>query len=89
MRIKFVIVSTLVFMGACNQNLSDAQKFAIANPGDVFGALAKAESGINVGCSTLRENYNVAKNLAAAKSASITERSLPGRYESVLKRYKC
>ncbi len=70
--------------------VTDAEKFAKANPGDVYGVLARAEAGNkNVSCTSLRESAKIANTLASKKTATITELSLPGRYQGVLKRYGC
>ncbi len=89
--IKKTILSLGMFftVSACMPT-SDAEKFAKVNPGDVYGILAKAEAGDkNVSCAEIRQGSQTANALATKKIANITELSLPGRYQGVLKRYGC
>ncbi len=79
----------LLLISACMPT-SEAEKFAKANPGDVYGILAKAEAGDkNVSCTEIRQGAQTANALATKKIANITELSLPGRYQGVSKRYGC
>ncbi len=89
--LKKIIISlgTLLTVSACMPT-SEAEKFAKANPGDVYGILAKAEAGEKgVSCTEIKQGAQTANALASKKTANITELSLPGRYQGVLKRYGC
>ncbi len=74
---KKIIISSsfLALIAGCS--VTDAEKFAKLNPGDVYGILAKAEAGDkSITCSQLRENSKVAGALAAKK-------------EHLLQNYRC
>ncbi len=89
--LKNIIISSSLFMFIAGCSITtDAEKFAKENPGDVYGILAKAEAGDkDVSCNDLRQSSKVANTLASKKGATVTELSLPGRYQGVLKRYGC
>lgn len=85
---KLVIVTSLLLaVSACGR--FDVKQ-TVENPNDVYGIIAKAESGRNdVSCADIRQGYKDAQTLAAKKNATVPELSLPGRYLNVQKRYSC
>ncbi len=88
MKKLFLCSALFIFLAGCGR-LSDDRNI-IENPNDVYGILAKAESGEKkVTCPQLQQGYKDANTLAAKKKASVPELSLPGRYLNVLKRYNC
>ncbi len=88
MKKLFLFLGILIALAACSRLTSD--RSIIENPNDVYGILAKAESGEkNITCPKLQQGHADAKRLAAKKNATVPELSLPGRYLNVLKRYNC
>ncbi len=90
MKKLFLFLGVLIALAACSRLTITGDRSIIENPNDVYGILAKAESGEkNVTCPKLQQGYADAKRLAAKKNAIVPELALPGRYLNVLKRYNC
>lgn len=87
MKKLLITTSLLLIVSACSR--FDVKQ-TVENPNDVYGVLAKAESGSkDITCTDIRQGYKDAQTLAAKKNATAPELSLPGRYLNVQKRYSC